>query len=146
MLRKYSDPEYYYREVKRLNVIVREACNRRILGHQYREVLARLSKQFLLAKKSAQELYLRPTLKNEGKGWTEFYKYVKRLKGNREDTVAMKDANGRLDTDSIEKANALISCYSSVFNCESSISQIQCVNSYEPVAISTKSLREGQQR
>jgi hypothetical protein len=30
-------------------------------------------------------------LKNEGKCWTEFYKYVKRRKGNRENIPAIKD-------------------------------------------------------
>jgi hypothetical protein len=40
----------------------------------------RLSKQFLLAKKNAYNLFLRSILKNEGKGWTEFYKYVKKVK------------------------------------------------------------------
>jgi hypothetical protein len=48
---KYSDPEYYDRKVKRLKVKVRKAYNRRILGHQYREELKRLSRQLLLAKK-----------------------------------------------------------------------------------------------
>jgi hypothetical protein len=77
------------------------------LGRQYQKELKRLSKRFILAKKNAQELFLRSILKNEGKGWKEFYKYVKRRKGNKDDIVAIKDANGRLITDSIAKANSL---------------------------------------
>jgi hypothetical protein len=34
-------------------------------------------------------------------------KYLKRRKGKRENIAAMKDGNGRLITDSIEKANSL---------------------------------------
>jgi hypothetical protein len=62
----------------------------------------------LAAKKNAQEAFLRSVLQNEGKCWTEFYKYVKRRKGNRENTPALKDCNGRLISNPIEKANFLI--------------------------------------
>jgi hypothetical protein len=53
MPRKNSNPEYYNKEVKHLNVKVRKAYNRRTLGHQYLEELKQLSKQLLLAKKNA---------------------------------------------------------------------------------------------
>jgi signal peptidase I len=122
-------------------VKVRKAYNRRILGHQYQEELKRLSKQLLLAKRKAQESLLRYILKNEGKIWVEFYKYVKRRKGNKEDTVTIKDINGWLITDSIAKANSLNFYYCSAFSCECSISQIQCAYSYEPFAIRTKIIR-----
>ena len=36
--------------------------------------------------------------KNEGRCWTEFYKYVKWRKGNRENIPAIKDHNVRLIT------------------------------------------------
>jgi hypothetical protein len=62
---------------------------------------------------NAQETFLRSILKNEGKCWTEFYKYVKRRKVNRENIPAIKDGNGRLSTDSIEQANYLNFYYSS---------------------------------
>jgi hypothetical protein len=42
------------REVKQLRIEVREAYNRRKLGQQYRGELNRLSKQLLLAKKTAR--------------------------------------------------------------------------------------------
>jgi hypothetical protein len=48
MLRKLSDPEYYNKEMKRLKVKVKEAHNRRLLEHPYREELKRPSKQLLL--------------------------------------------------------------------------------------------------
>jgi hypothetical protein len=78
----------------------------------------------------------------QGKCWTEFYKYVKRRKGNRENIPAIKDGNGRLITDSIEDANFLNFYYSSVFSCESSIPQIERANSGESFAISTKIIRK----
>jgi hypothetical protein len=43
-------------------------------------------------------------INNEGKCRSNFYKYVKRSKGNREDIAVIKDSNGRLITDSIENA------------------------------------------
>jgi hypothetical protein len=42
--------------------------------------------------------------KNEAKCWTEFQEYLRRRKCNKEDIVAIKDRNGRLITESIEKA------------------------------------------
>jgi hypothetical protein len=44
----------------------------------------RFFNQLLAAKKSAQEAFLKSILSKEGKCWSEFYKYVKRRKGNRE--------------------------------------------------------------
>jgi hypothetical protein len=84
--------------------------------------------------KNAQETFLRSILKNESKCWTEFYKYVKSRKGNRENIPEIKDGNGRLITDSTEKANSFNFYYSSVFSCE----QIQRANSGVPFAITTK--------
>jgi hypothetical protein len=45
-----------------------------------------------------------------------------RRKGNREHIAVIKDGKGRLLTDSIEKANSLNFCYSSVFGSECRIS------------------------
>jgi hypothetical protein len=89
----------------------------------------------LLAKENAQWSVLRPILKNKGKSWTELYKYVQRRKCSREEIAMIKDGNGRLITDSIEKENSLNYYYPSVFSSERSISQIQCANSCEPFAI-----------
>jgi hypothetical protein len=55
-----------------------------------------LSKELFVAKKKAQEMFLRSVLQNEGSRWTEFYKFVKRRKGNRENIPAIKDQNGKL--------------------------------------------------
>jgi hypothetical protein len=82
--------------------------------------------------------FLRSILRNEGKQWTEFYEYVKGHKRNRENIEAIKDSNGRLITDSKEKANSLTFYYSSVFSCKHSIPQKQCANSCKPLANSTK--------
>jgi hypothetical protein len=95
-----------------------------------------------LPKKFAQETFLRSVLRNEGKCWTEFYKYVKRRKGKREIIPAIKDGNGLLITDSTEKANSLNFYYSSVFSCERNIPQIQRANSGEPFTFSIKIIRK----
>jgi len=76
--------------------------------------LKHLSKELLVAKKKAQETFLCLGLKNKGRYWTEFFKYVKRRKGNRESIPAIKDQNGKLITDPIEKANFLNSYYASI--------------------------------
>ena len=105
ILRKNSDPEYYNKEIKRLKSKVRKAYNRRKLGVHCTEKLKQLSNQLLAAKKSAQEAFLKSVLSKEGNCWSDFYIYVKRRKGNRENIPAIKDCNGRIITDAIEKAN-----------------------------------------
>jgi hypothetical protein len=71
--------------------------------------LKQLSKQLLAAKKTAQEALLKSILSNEGKCWTEFYKYIRRRKGNRENIPAIKEGNGRIITDPVERPTRLIS-------------------------------------
>jgi hypothetical protein len=93
-------------------------------------------------KKQAQETFLLSVLQNEGKYWTEFYKYVKIRNGNRENISAIKDCNGRLVTDSVEKASSLNSYYASVFSCERNIPQIQSAHSGEPFTISINVIRK----
>jgi hypothetical protein len=63
MMRKNSDPEYYNKEVKKLKLKVWKAYNRSKLGQQYQEEMKRLSKQLLLAKRNAQETFVRSVLK-----------------------------------------------------------------------------------
>jgi hypothetical protein len=65
-----------------------------------------------------------------------------RRKGNKENIPAIKDVNGQLITNSIEKPNSFNLYYSSVFSCERIIPQIQRANSREPFAISTKIIRK----
>ena len=78
ILKLYPDPEYYNREVKRLKVKVRRAYNRRKLGEHYQAELKRLFKKLLTAKRNAQETFLSSVLQNEGKSWSEFYRFVNR--------------------------------------------------------------------
>jgi hypothetical protein len=96
----------------------------------------------LLAKRKCTGDILRSIVKNEGKCWTEFWKYVKRRNGNGENIPAIKDGNGWLITGWTEKANSLNFYYSTVFSCEHSIPQVQCANSGEPFAISSKIIRK----
>jgi len=81
---KNPDPEFYNKEVKRLEIKVGEMYNKRKSGQPYQEELKRLSKELLVAKKKAQETFLRPVLQNEVRCCTEFYKYVKGRNGNTE--------------------------------------------------------------
>jgi hypothetical protein len=65
-LSKNPDPEYYNREVKRLKVKVRKVYSKRKFGQHYQAAVKRLSKELLVAKKNAQETFLRWVLQNEG--------------------------------------------------------------------------------
>ena len=107
ILRKDPDPEYYNKEVKRLKAKFRRIYNKRKLDERYKVELNTLFKQLLAAKKTAQETFLRSVLSNKDNCWSEFYKYVKRRKGNRENIPAIKDRNRTIITDSTEKANIL---------------------------------------
>ena len=68
-LSKNPDSEYCNREVKWLKVKVRKMYNRSKLGEQYLAELRRLSKELLVAKKTAQEKLLRSVLQNDGRCW-----------------------------------------------------------------------------
>jgi len=74
------DSEYYNKEVRRLKVKVGRAYNRRKFGQHYQADLKRLSKKLLTAKRKAQETFLSSVLQNDGKSWSEFYRFVKRCK------------------------------------------------------------------
>ena len=102
--------------------------------------MKQLSKQLLAAKKSAKEAFLKLVLNKDSKCWSEFYKYIKRRKGNKENIPAIKDCNGRNITDSIEKANSLNFYYYSVFG--SDFLKIQGKISSEPFTIDTKIIRK----
>jgi hypothetical protein len=134
------DPEYCNKDIKQLKAKVRKACNSTILGVHHMDKLKQLSKQLLTAKKQAQEKYLKSILSKEGKFWTDFYKYVKRWKGNRENIPAIKDSNGRIITDPAEKANSLNLYYFTVLSSEDSIPQIQGVNNTNPFSVDIKTI------
>jgi len=100
--------------VKRLNEMARRVYNKRKLGQRYKVELKRLSKELLAEKKTAQETFLRSILQNEDNCWSEFYRYVKSRKGNREIIPVIKDRNGTIITDTNEKAYILNSYYTRV--------------------------------
>jgi hypothetical protein len=95
----------------------------------------------LAAKKMVQVKFFRSVLNNKGKCWPEFYKYVKRRKGHRENFPAVKDCNGRPIIYPIEKANSFNYYYSLVFSSEGNIQHIQCANSCKPFTTDTKIIR-----
>jgi hypothetical protein len=96
----------------------------------------------LAVTKNAQKACLRSALQYEGKYWTEFYKYDKRLIGNRGNIPTTKDFNGRLITDPIDMGNSLNSSYASLFSCERSIAQIKTTHSGEPFTINVEMIRK----
>jgi hypothetical protein len=115
--------------MKRLKVKVRRAYNRRKLGEHYQAELKRLSKKLLTAKINAQETFLSSVLQNEGKSWSEFYRFVNRRKGNKENIPAMKDCNAGQITDPVDKSNNLNNYYASVFSCERDFTFINSTHS-----------------
>jgi hypothetical protein len=124
VLKQNSDPEYYNKEVKRLKARVRRAYNKRKLGENIQSELKRLSKKLLAAKRSAQETFLSSVLRNERKSWSEFYRYVRRRKGDRGSIPAIKDGNGGNISDPVRKANIFNNYYASVFSTERDIPHI----------------------
>ena len=72
----------------------------------------------------------------------QFYKYVRRHKGNRESIPANRDNEGKLVTDTIEKANALNNYYASLFSRESINPQIQATETGKSFTISTNVIRK----
>ena len=87
--------------------------------------MKQLSKQLLAATKLAQEAFLKSILSKESKCCSEFYKNLSRHNGNRENIPAIKDCNGRIITDAIEKASKFNSSYSTVFSREGNVLPIQ---------------------
>ena len=92
--------------------------NMRKLGEDYQAELKRLSNKLLTAKRNAPDNFLSSVLHNEGKAWSELYRFVNRRKGNRENIPSLKDGNGWLITDPVEEANHLNNYYASVFSRE----------------------------
>jgi len=140
-IRKNSDPEYYNKEIKRLKTKVRKVYNKRKLGEPYTEKLKHLSKQLLAAKKSAQEAFLKTILRKEGNCWSDFYKYVRRRKGSRENIPSIKDSNGRIVTDAKDKANTFNTYYSTVFSSQGTTPHTQSRNTGEPFKSDSKIIR-----
>ena len=86
--------------------------------------------------------FLQSVPQNEGNCWSDFYRYVKRQKGNREIIPVIKDHNATITTDSTGKDNILNSYYASVFCCNLNILKIQLANSDETFIINTKIVRK----
>jgi hypothetical protein len=146
ILRHNSDPEYYNKEIRLLKRKVRKAYNKRSLGGSYKEELKRLSKLLITAKKAAQETFLNKILRNEGRSWTAFYKYVKRRRGSRANIPSIRDKKGRIITDPKEKANEFNAYYATVFNTPDNIQLIPDGNIVQTFAVDSKVIRRRIQR
>jgi hypothetical protein len=85
---------------------------------------------------------LSSVLQNEGKSWSEFYRFLNRSKGNKENIPAMKDCNGGQITDSVDKANNLNNYYGSVFRCQRDIPVIISTHSDKPFNIKIGIIRK----
>jgi hypothetical protein len=70
------------------------------------------------------------------------YKYVKFREENGENIPAIRDRNGKLFTEEIQKANSLKSYYTSLFICENNNLQIQSTQSGKPFTISNNVIRK----
>ena len=110
------------------------------------EIQLQLSKQLFAAKKLAQKAFLKSILSKERKCWSDFYKYVKRRKGNKENIPTIKDCNGWINTDAIEKVNTFNFYYSKVFSNEGNILHIQRENEAIHSPPILKQLGEGLKR
>ena len=70
--------------------IIKHVTLQKIVAHDFRYG-PRTIQALVGRKKNAQETYLWSVLQDEGKCWTEFYKYLKRRKENMENILALKD-------------------------------------------------------
>jgi hypothetical protein len=73
---------------------------------------------------------------------SEFYRFVNRLKGIRDNIPVIKDCNGGLITDPVDKANHLNIYYASVFSCERDIPDINSTHSDKPFTIKISVIRK----
>ena len=89
----------------------------------------------MTANREAQETFLSSVLQDEGKSWSEIYKFVSRHKGNRETIPSIKDCNGGHITDPAEKANFLNNNYASIFSRERVIPDLFLTHSDRPFTI-----------
>jgi hypothetical protein len=85
-------------------------------------------------------------IKNEGKCWPEFYKYVKRRKGSKENIPAIKDCNGRPIIDPIEKANSLFTTMLRYSAARVKFNIYNVPTQANPSLLIRKSLGKGKQR
>ena len=108
--------------------------------------LSILSNKLLSSKRNALHNFLNFILQNEGKSWSEFYRFVNRRKGNRENVPLLKDSNGGLITDPVAKANHLNNYYATVFGCERDTPNINPTHSDKTFTAKINVIRKGLKR
>jgi hypothetical protein len=81
-------------------------------------------------------------LLNKGRSWTEFYKYVKRWRGKRENISAIRDSEDKLVTEPVEKANALSYYFASVFSSKRINTEIQSTDRDKHFVVNTNIIRK----
>jgi len=81
-------------------------------------------------------------MRNECNCWSDFYKYVKRQKENREIIPVIKDHNGTIIADINIKAFILNSYYAYVFCCNRNIPELKLAKSTETFIIRNKDIRK----
>jgi len=127
--------------MKRLISTARKIYDRRKLAVHCTEILKQQPKQLLAAKKSAQEQFLQSILSKEDKCWSDFYKYVKSRKGNKEIIATINDCNGRIITDAKENANTFNSYYSTLFSNKDNILHLHSENTGDLFTTDNKTIR-----
>jgi hypothetical protein len=94
----------------------------------------------LTAKRRAQETFLSALLQNESKSLSEFYRYVNRRKGYRENIPTIKYGNGRHITDPVKMADNFNSYHTPVLSSERDIPETNSTYSESPFTIIRKQL------
>lgn len=115
IIAKNPDPEYYNNRIRKLKRKTRRAYGKRKISDKHYENFKNLSQELLNAKIIAQEGYLATILADENKSWKNFFKYVRRRKGNREEIPSLKDSSNNLVVDQKQKANIFNRYFASVY-------------------------------
>lgn len=116
LLKHNPDPEYYTREIRSLKRKVRKAYNKRHASSELMQKFKSLARELVLKKKAAHDSYMQNLFGSDGNGWKNFYRYVRRRKGNSNDLSMIMSSDGKIYTDKQAIANELNVWYGSVFN------------------------------
>ena len=119
-----QDPPYYNGRIRKLKRKARVLYNlsKGIRGqHGDRSKLRETTALLNEAKKLENDKFMKRMFKegDEGGGWTNLYRHIRRQKGGERDIPTLIDDEGKEFTNDRDKANALNSFYTKVFNSKS---------------------------
>ena len=113
------DPEYYNEKIRRLKRKVRAAHRKVNKGESARDSYSQLVKVLNKEKTVAHDRYLLDILKSNDN--SNFYKYLRRRKDNKDRIKSIKNNEGLLLTNDLEKANEFNKWFGSVFHAKKQI-------------------------